>query len=78
MVNMLKPNNSKTITDYAEDIFSAAIRKQITKFDRVDIIFDTYKKYSLKAATQKSEARELEEKLKITRNHQTTGMLFFE
>ena len=50
---MLKLNNSKTFTDYAEDVFPAAIRKEIIKFDRVDIIFDTYKKSSLKAATGK-------------------------
>ena len=43
-------------TDYFQDIFPAAIMKLITKFDQVDIIFDTYKKNrknSLKAATQK-------------------------
>ena len=31
--DLLKPNNSNTFTDYAEDIFSAAVRKEITKFD---------------------------------------------
>ena len=60
---MWKPNNSKTITDYAEDIFSAAIRKEITKFDRVDIIFDTYKKYSLKAATRKKRGKGIRRKV---------------
>ena len=62
LVNMLMPNNSKTFTYYAEDIFSAAIRKEITKFDRVDIIFDTYKNNSLKVATRKKEVNELKTK----------------
>ena len=60
---MLKPNNSKTFTDYAEDIFSAAFRKEITKFDRVDIIFDTCKKYSLKAATRKKRGKGIRRKV---------------
>lgn len=42
LVNMLKPNNSKTLTDYAEDIFSGALRKEITKFDRIGISFIRY------------------------------------
>ena len=63
LVNMLKPNNSKTFTDYAEDIFSAAFRKEITKFDRVDIIFDTCKKYSLKAATRKKRGKGIRRKV---------------
>ena len=37
LVNMLKPKNSKTFTDYAEDIFPVAISKKIIKFDWVDI-----------------------------------------
>ena len=46
LVNMLKPNTSKTFADYPEDIFSATIRKEINKFDGIDIIFDRYKKNS--------------------------------
>lgn len=57
--------------------FSAAIKEEITQFDQIDIIFDTYKKNSLKAATQKSVTSELEKKLKIICNNQRTGMLFF-
>ena len=53
----MKPNNLKTFTDYAEDIFVAATRK----FNRADMIFDRCKKNSLKAATQKSEVREPKE-----------------
>ena len=59
---MLKPNNSKTFTDYDEDIFSAAIRKEITKFDWVDIIFDIYKKNNLKTATWKKRAKGIRRK----------------
>lgn len=53
LVNILQPNNSKAFTDYSVDNFSAAIRKYITKFDRVDIVFEAYKRYSLKAVTRK-------------------------
>lgn len=53
LVNILKPNNSKAFTDYSVDFFFAAIRKYITKLDRVDIVFEAYKRYSLKAATRK-------------------------
>ena len=78
MIKMLKPNNSKTFTDYADDIFSAALRKEINKFDRVYVIFDTYKKIVSKLKHEKIEARELKEKLKITHNHEKTDMRFFE
>ena len=61
--DLLKPNNSNTFTDYAEDIFSAAVRKEITKFDRIGIIFDTYKKNSLKAATRKKRYKGIRRKV---------------
>ena len=64
LVNMLKPNNSKMFTDNADDIFSAAIRKEITKFDRIEIIFDTFKKNSLKAATRKKRGKGIRKKVK--------------
>ena len=53
LVNILQPNNSKAFTDYSVYNFSTAIRKYITKFDRVDIVFEAYKRYSLKAVTRK-------------------------
>ena len=48
---MLKTKNSKMFTYYAEDIFSAAIRKVITTIDLVDIIFNTQRSI-LNAAKQ--------------------------
>ena len=63
LVNMLKPNSSKTLTDYAEDIFSGALRKEITKFDWIGISFDTYKNNSLKAATRKKRGKGIRRKV---------------
>ena len=53
VVNMLKPGNTKTFEEYARNIFVPAIDVQVQKFKRTDIVFDVYKKVSLKSTTRK-------------------------
>ena len=76
LVNIIKPETSKTFQDYADGVFAAAIKKELIKFDRVDIVFDRYKKDSLKATTRKKRGKGIRRKVEKHPNHQRTGMLF--
>lgn len=49
IVNMLRPGTQKTFQDYAIRLFLPYIELQLTRCERVDIIFDVYKDDSLKA-----------------------------
>ena len=57
VVNMLKPGNTKTFEEYARNIFVPAIDVQVQKFERTDIVFDVYKKVSLKSTTRKKRGK---------------------
>ena len=57
-------NYSKTFTHYVEELLG----KRSAKFNRVDIIFDTYKKNNLKGATQKK--RDKRTRRKVENNSQ--------
>lgn len=54
LVNILQPKTCKTFFQYATEIFCPFILKQVTemKCTRVDVVWDSYHKDSLKAYTQ--------------------------
>ena len=54
LVNMLKPKKNQTFEGYCIDTVKPAIQKHVTEYNaqRMDIVFDTYKKDSLKSQTR--------------------------
>ena len=54
LVNMLKPKKNQTFEGYCIDTVKPAIQKYVTEYNaqRMDIVFDTYKKDSLKSQTR--------------------------
>ena len=52
IVNMLKPVNSKTFQDYANNVFVPYINSQLQHVSRLDLVWDVYKPESLKADTR--------------------------
>jgi hypothetical protein len=52
IVQLLRPGKSKTFADYANDVFLPYIQSQIAKVRRLDLVWDTYLPFSLKASTR--------------------------
>ena len=54
LVNMLKPKKNQTFEGYCIDTVKPAIQKHVTEYNaqRMDIVFDTYKKDRLKSQTR--------------------------
>ncbi len=52
IVNMLKPVNSKTFQDYANNVFLPYIQSQLQHVLRLDVVCDVYKPESLKEDTR--------------------------
>ncbi len=52
IVNMLKPVNSKTFQDYANNVFLPYIQSQLQHVLRLDVVWDVYKPESLKEDTR--------------------------
>ena len=54
LVNMLKPKKNQTFEGYCIDIVEPTIQKYVTEYNaqRMDIVFNTYKKDSLKSQTR--------------------------
>ena len=52
MVQILRPKTQKTFQECSENVFLPHIQKWLTKVDRTDIVWDVYKKQSLKASVR--------------------------
>ena len=52
VINMLKPGQAKTFSDYAELVFLPYVQSQLKKASRVDIVWDVYISTSLKATAR--------------------------
>jgi hypothetical protein len=52
IVNMLKPNDSKTFNDYVSTVIQPYIEHHLRSAKRLDIVFDRYFKDSLKSCTR--------------------------
>ena len=57
LVNIAKPEKVYTFKDNAEWFFVHAVKLEVMKYERVDIVFDTSKKNSLKWATHQKRER---------------------
>ena len=51
LVNFLKPAKESTFGEYAGNVFVPKMTKELQTVERIDIVFDTYKKDSLKRTT---------------------------
>ena len=52
IVNMIRPTNAKTFDEYALDAFLPYIKRQLETASRVDLVWDDYRKESLKGHTR--------------------------
>ena len=49
---MIKPGDAKTFQDYVDELFAPAVNFELHNFDRVAVVFDTYRETSLKTTTR--------------------------
>ena len=72
LVNFLKPAKQSTFAEYARTVFVPKVIKELETVERVDIVFDTYRKESLKATTRQKRGigirRKVEEQSQVPTN----------
>jgi hypothetical protein len=71
IVHMLKPGTAKTFQEYAQNVFVPYIEMQLAKSQRVDIVWDTYKRDSLKEQTRDRQEKGKRRRVGSVRNRQT-------
>ena len=55
VVQMLHPGGAKSFQDYVDKVFTSFILSQLQKANRIDVVWDVYISYSLKAVTGERE-----------------------
>ena len=63
VINMLRPSTAKTFNEYASKVFLPYIKQQLCSVIRIDIVWDTYKIYILKASTRAKRGPGLRQKV---------------
>ena len=64
LVNMLKPPKGSTFGEYARTLFLPKVAKELQSVSRIDVVFDCYKKNSLKETAFQRRAQAYSGKLK--------------
>ena len=57
VINMLKPASATTFKEYATQVFIPYIKSQLSYTTRIDVVWDVYKEWSLKAATREKRGK---------------------
>ena len=57
LINAIPPRSSKSFDDYAKEDFLPKVESYAAKYERVDVVFDVYKKLSLKSETRTKRGR---------------------
>jgi hypothetical protein len=57
------PGNANTFKEYAENAFFPTIKSESKRAGRIDIVFDTYKKDSLKSTTRELRGKGIRRKV---------------
>ena len=57
IANMIRPTNAKTFDEYALDAFLPYIKRQLETASRVDLVWDDYRKESLKGHTREKRGK---------------------
>ena len=52
VVQMLRPDNARTFSDYRVNVFVPYLMSVLSKTERVDVVFDVYREHSLKVLTR--------------------------
>ena len=63
LVNILRPANSSSFKEYADNVFFKAIKSESQKVDRVDIVFDTYRDNSPKFKSREKRGKRIRKKV---------------
>ena len=63
IVNMTKPGKEKTFRAYAEQLIVPKIQSELDRCKRVDVVFDTYRKDSLKSTTRRKRGKGIRRKV---------------
>jgi len=56
-VNLLPPRSAKTFRDYASDVFLPYVKSHLDKAQRVDVVWDDYRRGTLKQQTRKKRSK---------------------
>ena len=62
---MRKPSKNQAFKDYSSEVFCSQVKKHRRDYstERVDVVFDTYKHESLKAATRYKKGKGVRRKI---------------
>ena len=63
LVNLLKPTKESTFAEYTKTVFVPKVTKELQTVECVDIVFDKYKKDSLKETTQQKRGTGIQRKV---------------
>ena len=73
IVNMLRPGDVKTFSEYAQQVFLPYIKSQLQQVNRVDVVWDEYFPDSLNTEHAAREVREFADVLSLAVQFLKTG-----
>ena len=71
LINALPPRSSKTFDDYAKEEIIPKVESYGARYERVDVVFDVYKKSSLKSETRSKRGQGI--RRRVTGTNKTPG-----
>lgn len=71
LINALPPRTSKTFDDYAKEDIIPKVESYGARYERVDVVFDVYKKSSLKSETRSKRGQGI--RRRVTETSKTPG-----
>ena len=77
LINALPPHSSKIFDDYTRGDILPKVESYGAKYKRVDIVFDVYKKSSLKSETRLKRGQGIRGRVTGTSKPQQTGEAFY-
>ena len=66
LVNIAKPGKERTFYDYASNVFFPMISSELKKVERVDVVFDTYRKDSIKSTARAKRGKGMRRRVEPT------------
>ena len=78
LVNMIKPKKNQTSGDYCSEMLIPQLQKYTREYDaqRIDVIFGTYKRISLKSSARKKYDKGIRRKVQVNLIIPTTWRAF--
>ena len=77
LINALPPRTSKIIDDYAKEDIIPKVESYGARYERVDVVFDVYKKSSLKSEARSKRGQGIRRRVTGTSKTPSNGRSFF-